>query len=115
MNDIPRPKTLLRVSDQPGLQRFDTRPDAPNHPTGVSGTIVWAVGVDHLQNYLLPGDCPRVTCYTKSDSGPDEIARIIGPLGTCHLVAIKTGWLAAAQAAPRSTCTVDAAPFPLYR
>lgn len=103
--------TLYHVSEEPDIALFVPRPIHDD----ASEAVVWALEERLLHNYLLPRDCPRFTCYTKSDSGPDEIARIIGPLGTCHLVAIKTGWLAAAQAAPRSTCTVDAAPFPLYR
>ena len=51
---------IFHVSDDPGIETFEPRP-VPSTGSGVAGEAVWAVDEDHLPNYLVPRDCPRVT------------------------------------------------------
>ncbi len=83
---------LYHVSDQPGIRLFEPRP-APHLGTGVEGDVVWAVDEDHLHNYLLPRDCPRVTYYATEQSTLADIERLIGPSGARYVVAIESHWL----------------------
>ena len=83
---------LYHVSDQPGIKLFETRP-APHPSVGVEGDAVWAVDEDHLHNYLLPRDCPRVTFYATEQSAPADVERLIGPGGARYVVAIESHWL----------------------
>lgn len=51
---------LFHVSENPNIEFFEPRP-VPSPDAGTQGLAVWAVDDEHLVNYLLPRDCPRVT------------------------------------------------------
>ncbi len=85
-------ETLFHMSDQPAITRFDPRPlAAPD--AGQSQALVWAIDREHLHNYMLPRDCPRVTFYARPDSTPEDIARLIGYSTATYVVAIESRWL----------------------
>jgi len=81
---------LFHISDRAGIKRFDPLP-APR--AGVDGEMVWAVDAEHLVNYLLPRECPRVTFATGPDSDPADATRLIGPGGVRRVVVVESGWL----------------------
>ncbi len=87
---------LFHISDQPGIVRFEPRP-APNPSVKVDGLMVWAVDEDHVQNYLLPRDCPRVTYFAGPDSSAADVATLIGPGGAKHVIAVEACWLGRIQ------------------
>jgi hypothetical protein len=87
---------LFHISDQPGISRFEPRP-APNASVKVDGLMVWAVDEDHVQNYLLPRDCPRVTFSAGPRSKPHDVAALIGPGGARHVIAVEACWLGRIQ------------------
>ena len=87
---------LYHVSDQPGIRLFEPRL-AQHAGAGVEGDAVWAVDEDHLRNYLLPRDCPRVTFYATEKSDPADVERLIGPTGAGCVVAIESQWLPGIQ------------------
>jgi hypothetical protein len=60
------------------------------------GPVVWAIDEDHLHNYLLPRDCPRVTFYATDESTAADVERLIGGAGGC-VVAIEAAWLPAVR------------------
>lgn len=62
--------------------------------------VVWAVDEEHLANYLLPRDCPRVTFYARPDSAPEDASRLMGPTFPRCVVAIESVWLARAISSP---------------
>jgi len=84
---------LYHVSDQPDITLFEPRPVRAGHPHGDLSAVVWAVGERRLHNYLLPRDCPRVTFYATADSGPADVARLLGTTAARHVVAVESGWL----------------------
>ena len=47
---------LFHISEELGIERFE-----PLTSESVSEPVVWAIDADHLRNYLLPRECPRVT------------------------------------------------------
>jgi len=55
--------------------------------------MVWAIDYEHLHNYLLPRDCPRVTFYASEQSDPRDVERLMGGTSAKHVVAIETPWL----------------------
>jgi hypothetical protein len=63
---------LFHISDEPGIARFDPRP-ANEFDSSVVDAAVWAIDEEHLPNYLVPRDCPRVRYYgaktTRKESG----------------------------------------------
>lgn len=75
---------LFHVSDQPGIERFEPRPDR----NGSSG--VWAIAEERLHNYLLPRDCPRVTFYADAGTSEEDRERFLG--GSKAVVAIESDW-----------------------
>ncbi len=83
---------MYHISDQPGIRLFEPRP-APHPSAGVEGDAIWVVDEDHLHNYLLPRDCPRVTFYATEQSNPADVERLIGPGGARYVVAIESRWL----------------------
>lgn len=90
------PDTLFHISDQPGIKRFDPRP-APASNTTQTGSMVWAIDRQHLHNYLLPRDCPRITFYALPDSNPEHVTRLMGYSSATYIIAIESGWLPEVQ------------------
>jgi hypothetical protein len=86
------PTALYHVSDLPDIARFEPRP-VNRTETGLPGDVVWAVDNDHLHNYLLPRDCPRVTFYALPESAPADVERLMCGASARHVVAIETDWL----------------------
>lgn len=77
---------LSHLSETPGIERFEPRaPDSGGTP------VVWGIDDEHLHNYVLPRDCPRVTFYAKEDSSCDDIERFLG--SSRAIVAVESGWL----------------------
>jgi hypothetical protein len=87
---------LFHISDQPGISLFEPRP-SPHLSANVQGSMVWAVDQDHIQNYLLPRDCPRVTFFAGQASSPADVASLIGPSGARWVIAVEACWLARIQ------------------
>ena len=87
---------LFHISDNPGIARFDPRP-APSPSAGQSGSMVWAIDRDHLHNYMLPRNCPRVTFYALPNSLPEDVARLMGYSSAKYIVAIEARWLPAVR------------------
>ena len=77
---------LFHVSEQPGIQLFEPRPSQY-----VQEPVVWAIDADHLRNYLLPRDCPRVTFYAGSKTTPPDVEKFLG--SSPAVVAVESGWL----------------------
>ncbi len=82
---------LFHISDDPNIGRFVPRP-APDPATGLAGSMVWAIDYDHLPNYLLPRDCPRVTFYALPNSNPADVDRLLAGTSARRVVAIEAGW-----------------------
>ena len=59
--------------------------------------MVWAIDYEHLHNYLLPRDCPRVTFYASEQSDPRDVEKLMGGSSAKHVVAVETRWLAEIQ------------------
>jgi len=90
--------TLFHVSEDGTIERFEPRP----LPEGTTLTepVVWAIDEERLPNYLLPRECPRVTFYAHPNSSPDDVARLLGPSGATHVVAIEAVWFERAAGTP---------------
>ena len=77
---------LAHLSEKSGIDRFEPRlPDSGGSP------VVWAIDDEHLHNYLLPRDCPRVTFYAREDSSFTDIERFLG--SSRAVVAVESNWL----------------------
>jgi hypothetical protein len=83
---------LYHISDQAGIKRFEPRP-APHKSSKQEGLMVWGIDHEHLHNYLLPRDCPRVSFFAKEDSDPKDVERLMGGTSASHVVAIEARWL----------------------
>ena len=82
---------LYHISDKQGIKRFEPRP-APSKSAKQEGEMVWAVDYEHLHNYLLPRNCPRVTFFALKESDPKDIKKMIGETSFKHVVAIESIW-----------------------
>jgi uncharacterized protein DUF6886 len=107
------PDTLFHFSDRPDIARFDPRP-APNADYGPRGDIVWAIDADHVQNYLLPRDCPRVTFYALPSSAPEDVERLLGQTTARYVVAIEARWLPVVRSQRLYQYTLPADTFTIY-
>jgi len=85
------PDTLFHISDKSDITRFDPR-SAPAG-SGQEGLLVWAIDREHIHNYLLPRDCPRVTFYALPKSAPEDVERLMGYSSATYVVAIESCWL----------------------
>ena len=57
---------------------------------------MWAIDAEHLRNYLVPRDCPRVTFYAGPRTTVVDRTRLLGP--STAVVAIEAGWFERLQA-----------------
>jgi RimJ/RimL family protein N-acetyltransferase len=88
--------TLFHVSHEGPFDRLEPRPSPPGTPHA-DRLWVWAVDEEHLPQYLLPRDCPRV-CW---------------PEGGHRVVAIERGWADRLDDAPLNLHRLDPAGFRL--
>jgi hypothetical protein len=64
---------LFHVSEDAGIIRFEPRPSEYT-----DDPVVWAIDDERLRNYLLPRDCPRVTCHAGPKTTDDDRQRFLG-------------------------------------
>lgn len=81
-------KELFHISNEPDVKEFEPR-SCKNPITGKSENLVWAIDADHLHNYLLPRDCPRVTYFVKEDTTAEDIKRLMSGTAAKYVVAIE--------------------------
>jgi hypothetical protein len=77
---------LSHLSENPAIARFE-----PRSSESGGSPVVWGIDDEHLHNYLLPRECPRVTFYAKEDSSPGDIERFLG--SSRAVVAVESSWL----------------------
>lgn len=75
---------LFHVSDSGDIEHFEPRVLNGGPP------LVWAIDAEHLCNYLLPRDCPRVTFGADPHSRPADIAALLEPHR--RVIAIEAAW-----------------------
>lgn len=83
--------TLYHISEIPGIRFFEPR-RAPER-SGLEGEVVWAIDREHLPNYLLPRDCPRVTFRATEASSVKDVEQLAGPGNPKRVIAIESGWV----------------------
>jgi hypothetical protein len=76
---------LFHVSENAGIDRFE-----PRALDATGERLVWAVDADHLRNYLVPRDCPRVTYAAGVDTSHADIDRFLG--SSEAVLAVEHGW-----------------------
>lgn len=99
---------LYHISDQPGIGLFEPR-------TGGHGfedeAVVWAIDEEHLPNYLLPRDCPRVTFFAREDSDPEDIRRLMCGGSASRVIAVEWAWLERIRAERLHCYEIDSGTF----
>lgn len=97
---------LFHVSDRGDIARFEPRPsDYTDHP------VVWAIHRARLCNYLLPRDCPRVTCYASERTSLADAQRFLG--NDRIVIAVEEAWLERITATSLFVYRMPEAPFAL--
>ena len=76
---------VFHVSEEPDIEVFEPRKAANNDER-----VVWAIDEDHLRNYLVPRDCPRVTYSAGPSTTVADRERFLG--SSAAVLAIETGW-----------------------
>jgi hypothetical protein len=76
---------LFHISEEPGIEQFEPRASA-----GVTDPVVWAIDADHVRNYLVPRECPRVTYYAGRKTSDADIERFLG--SSKAVIAIEREW-----------------------
>ena len=82
-------QTLYHVSDEPGITLFEPRESRLRQQE----SLVWAIDFDHLPNYLLPRDCPRVTFAAGPDTSKHDIESFIGTTSPSRVIAVESEWI----------------------
>ena len=78
--------SLFHISEDPRIREF-----VPRQSEVASDTVVWAIDDEHVRNYLVPRDCPRVTYAAGSKTTPADRERFLGE--SAAVLAIEDGWL----------------------
>lgn len=76
---------LFHVSEEAGIELFQPRPSKY-----VNEPVVWAIDDDHLRNYLLPRECPRVTYYAGPQTVGTDVEQFLG--SSRAVVAVESAW-----------------------
>ena len=77
--------SLFHVSEEPNIEVFE-----PRQATASGDQLVWAIDEEHLRNYLVPRDCPRVTYSAEPRTTVGDRERFLG--SSAAVLAIETGW-----------------------
>lgn len=101
---------LYHISDRPGIELFEPRP-CTNGLTDKH--VVWAIDEEHLPNYLLPRDCPRVTFFAREDSTADDVARFMCGTVARRVIAVESGWYSRITSVRLCQYSFDPASFTL--
>jgi len=64
---------LFHVSEQQGIELFE-----PRWSESAAKEVVWAIDADHLRNYLVPRECPRVTYYAGPQTAKADVEQFLG-------------------------------------
>jgi len=80
---------LFHVSDVANIGQFVPRPSS----SIIQTDAVWAIDEEHLVNYLLPRDCPRVCCTSNSLTSTEDRDRYIGASQASRIIAVEWNWL----------------------
>jgi uncharacterized protein DUF6886 len=76
---------LFHISEEAGIQEF-----TPRKAISADDPLVWAIDADHLRNYLVPRDCPRVTYSAGPGTTAADRERFLG--SSLAVLAIETEW-----------------------
>jgi hypothetical protein len=76
---------LFHVSEEDEIELFE-----PRWSENADNKVVWAIDADHLRNYLLPRECPRVTYYAGPQTASADVEQFLGK--SQAVVAIESGW-----------------------
>jgi hypothetical protein len=83
---------LFHVSEEGQIGLFRPRP-VPDAAKDAAELAVWAIDQEHLPNYLLPRDCPRVTFRAAPTSSADDVERFFDHTQTRRMIVVEQGWL----------------------
>lgn len=103
---------LFHVSEEGEIGAFEPRVP-PSTDAGISEEVVWAIDDDHLPNYLLPRDCPRVTYRISETTSTEDRDRFLGQSAARRVIAVESAWFARIQACRLFVYEVPTANFEL--
>jgi hypothetical protein len=84
--------TLYHISEEVNIKIFDPRPIQINNYK-IEGNAVWAIDGEHLVNYMLPRDCPRVTFYAGDKTTKPDIDKFFKDTYAARIIAIESLWI----------------------
>jgi hypothetical protein len=76
---------LFHVSEEPDIDVFEPRESGAN-----GERLVWGIDDEHLRNYLVPRECPRVTYAAGPRTTAADRSRFLG--SSAAVLAIETAW-----------------------
>jgi hypothetical protein len=103
---------LFHVSEEPGIAIFNPR-TVPSPDTGVTGEAVWAIDEEHLPNYLVPRDCPRVTFAAGPRTSARDVAGFFDNTDARRMIVMEQTWLARFNNTALYVYEMPVAPFEL--
>ncbi len=77
---------LFHVSEDGGIEQF-----VPRAATRAGSPVVWAIDEEHLRNYLLPRECPRVTYYAGRETTDADVERFLA--SSTAVIAVEREWV----------------------
>lgn len=100
---------LFHVSERADIERFEPRrrPAA----NGDEPPVVWAIDQRHLDNYLVPRDCPRVCIRADAASTAEDVLRFLESDRAAVVVAIESAWAPRAESTRLFLYRLPEAPF----
>ena len=75
---------IYHVSEQSDIRVFEPRQVSSGE------SLVWAIDDEHLRNYLVPRECPRVTFYAGPGTAAADRERFLG--SSAAVLAIESAW-----------------------
>ena len=75
------------------------------------GEAVWAIDEDHLPNYLVPRDCPRVTFRVVPQTSERDVAGFFDNTNARRMIVLEQAWLERFNHATLYVYEMPVAPF----
>lgn len=83
---------LFHISEFPDIRIFEPRP-VKFDTYDIDGDAVWAIDEEHLPNYFLPRDCPRICIHRGPLTTGDDIRKYFGDSEAGSIIYVERDWM----------------------
>ena len=104
---------LFHISEDPKISVFVPKL-SPSHLNIIKAAVVMTVSENHVHNYMLPSECPRISYYAGSDTDSRDIKKFFGVSTPAYIMAVENRWIKKIQSTTLYCYEFDSRHFSLH-